>query len=399
MTDVQHRGMDIDHSFQRISTLALPVRSVTGLSAGPRGRRLSVRRCDLADFIGGSVMFEDAVPVSGPETMDQLHEMAGRPTAGVRDVLRDVQGDVLVLGAGGKMGLHVAAMVQRGFRELGQSNRVIAVSRFGNAAARKPFDKFEIETMSADLTDDAALAALPESAAVFFLAGVKFGACDDAALLHRMNVELPGRVARRFCDSRIVALSTGCVYSYVTPASGGSVETDPTAPVGPYANSCLGRERAFVDSGVRCCLIRLNYSVDLQYGVPVDVAQRVLNGLSIDVSMGYANFIWQGDAVATTIQALQLCASPAAVLNVTGVRIMAIRDMAEWFGNRFGCSVTITGSEAPTAWLNNAARACALFGPPSVDEQTLLQWVADWLESGGPTHGKPTHFEVRDGKF
>lgn len=335
----------------------------------------------------------------GPTTLHQLNELASRPTAGVLQTLRAHDGDVLVLGAGGKMGLHVAAMLQRGFREQGKRNRVVAVSRFGNSAARKQFDQIGIETHSADLTDDAALAGLPAAGAVFFLAGVKFGAGDNAALLQQMNVELPARVAERFRQSRIVALSTGCVYSYVTPGSGGSVESDRTEPVGAYAVSCLGRERAFVDSGARCCLIRLNYSVDLQYGVPVDVAQRVRSGLPVDVTMGYANFIWQGDAVSMIVQALDHVSETTAVLNVTGAKIMSIRDIANWFGERFQRPALVTGSETPTAWLNNAKRSHALFGAPSVDEETLMHWVADWLEAGGPTLGKPTHFEVRDGKF
>lgn len=342
----------------------------------------------------------DSLPrMPGPTTLQQLNELASRPTAGVLQSLRQLEGDVLVLGAGGKMGLHVSAMLQRGFRDLGKRNRVVAVSRFAGRETRNWFHGCGIETHSADLTDDAALAGLPDAGAVFFLAGVKFGAGDNAALLQQMNVELPARVAERFRQSRIVALSTGCVYSYVTPESGGSVETDRTEPVGDYAVSCLGRERAFADSGARCCLIRLNYSVDLRYGVPVDVAERVRSGLPVDVSMGYANFIWQGDAVSMIVQALDHVSEKTAVLNVTGAKIMSIRDIANWFGERFRRPALVTGAETPTAWLNNAKRSHALFGAPSVDEETLMHWVSDWLQAGGPTLGKPTHFEVRDGKF
>lgn len=334
-----------------------------------------------------------------PSSVNELHERASRPPEAVIRQLSSLSGDILVLGAGGKMGYHLSAMLQRGLAAAGASNRLYAVSRFGSSASQELFRRSGIAAVACDLTHPADLQALPDAAHIFFLAGVKFGASDDADLLHRMNVALPASVGQRFRGARIVALSTGCVYSYVAPESGGSSESDPAAPVGAYAQSCLGREQAFADSGASCCLIRLNYSVDLQYGVLVDVASKVLQGQPVDVTMGYANVIWQGDAIAAIIQSLELASSPPRVLNVTGSRILSIRDVAERFGRLFQKPVTIIGQEAPTAWLNNASRSHALFGLPTVGEDTLLEWVADWLQHGRPTLGKPTHFEVRDGVF
>lgn len=334
-----------------------------------------------------------------PGSMEELHERASRPTAGVVQTLSQLRGDVLVLGAGGKLGFHLSAMLQRGLQEAGHGGRVLAVSRFASPASTAIFRTHDIATLACDLTCPEQLRALPDAQTVFFLAGVKFGASADPQLLQRMNVDLPAQVAHRCSSSRIVALSTGCVYSYVRPDSGGSTETDAVDPVGDYARSCLGREQAFTRARVDCCLIRLNYAVDLQYGVLVDIAQKVLAEQPIDITMGHANVIWQGDAVAHIIQALQLTRSPASVLNVTGPRILSIREVALQFGRLLGKPVRLTGEEAPTAWLNNAALAHRLFGRPTVSEDTLMEWVADWVQQGRPTLGKPTHFEVRDGVF
>lgn len=338
-------------------------------------------------------------PDSPPSSVAELNERATRPDDRVRNALRELDGDVLVLGAGGKMGFHLSAMLHRTLAELGKSNRVIAVSRFGSAESKRPFEEYKIPFTACDLTDDQQLLSLPDCPNIFFLAGVKFGAGEDHNLLQKMNVELPSRVARRFPTSRIVALSTGCVYSYVTPESGGSVETDREDPVGAYALSCLGREQAFADSECRCCLIRLNYSVDLRYGVLVDIARRVLAEQPVDVTMGYFNAIWQGDAVAAIVQSIQHVEHPAHRLNLTGQRILSVREVALQFGRRFEKTVRFTGHEAPTAWLNNATLAHRLFGPPQIPEETLIEWVAHWLLQDLPTLDKPTHFEVRDGRF
>ena len=318
-----------------------------------------------------------------PPTSKTLDEFMSRPPDGVIATLEKTEGDFLVLGAGGKMGLHLCLMLQRGLEALGKSatQRVIAVSRFGSAETRAKFQSHGIETISADLSESGNLAALPDAPNVFFLAGVKFGTSHESGLLEKMNVQMPCAVADRFRESRIVALSTGCVYSFVAPESDGSTEEDATEPVGDYAISCLGREQAFRNAGEQwgtpTALIRLNYAIDLRYGVLVDIAQKVLDGRPVDVSMGYVNVIWQGDALVHTIQALPYASAPPFVLNVTGPGILRVRDLAEKFGERFGKKVMVEGEEQPTAWLNDASKAHEMFG----------------------TLDKPTHFETRDGKY
>jgi len=233
----------------------------------------------------------------------------------------------------------------------------------------------------------------------------KFGAKENLALTWAMNVHVPALIAERYRKSRIVAMSTGCVYPFVKPETGGSRESDPTGHAGDYAVSCFGREQAFLSAseknGTPLALIRLNYSVDLRYGVLVDVAHKVFNEQPIDVTMGHLNCIWQGDATRHIIRALGHASSApdAFFLNVTGKEILSVREMAAWFGERFGKAVTITGTEAPEVWLNNAGKSHRLFGEPEITEHTLAEWAADWLENGRPLLGKPTHFEVRDGKY
>lgn len=340
-----------------------------------------------------------------PQSLEELDLRASEPDPGVLATLEKSSGDILVAGAGGKMGFHLCRMLQRGFNQLGKSNRVLAVSRFGDASARAPFEECGITTLPADLTRGEETAALPDAGSVFYLAGMKFGTSDAPEVLKLFNEDMPVLVAERFAGIPIVALSTGCVYSFVTPGSGGSVETDPLDPVGDYAISCVGRERAFREASARdetpIALIRLNYSVDLRYGVLVDLAQQVYREEPVDVTMGYLNCIWQGDAVAHTVRALAHASTEPDpfLLNVTGSRILSVRELVARFGERFGKPVTITGEEAPTAWLNDASKSHRLFGPPRVSEDTLVDWVADWIESGRPLLGKPTHFEVRDGKY
>ena len=341
--------------------------------------------------------------MQSPTTLQELHERASRPDQGVVDTLKSCPGDVAVLGAAGKMGFHLTRMVQRALEVAGGNHRVYAVSRFSDPQSRTEFELNDIETINCDLSDVSQLAKLPECPNVFFLGGVKFGTSEDPELLRKFNVEMPALVAARFRSSRIVALSTGCVYPYVAPDSGGSRETDVVHPTGAYAESCLGRENAFVqaseNAATHVCLIRLNYSVDLRYGVPVDIGQRVRAGQPVDVSMGFVNVIWQGDATRHIVRALTLAAAPAKVLNVTGSRILSVREIAEKLGAVFGVLPQFSGEEAPTAWLNDPAQAHELFGPPEVDEDQLLKWVATWLKADGTTLNKPTHFETRDGNY
>ncbi len=344
-------------------------------------------------------------PIVCPQTVAELDRLAGEPNRGVVETLDRSEGDIVVAGAGGKMGFHLASMLRRGLDMLGSPRRVIAVSRFGDSEVRAGFEAAGIEAVSADLTRPDAVAALPPAGAVFYLAGKKFGTADSPEDLHRFNVEMPALVADRYRDSPIVALSTGCVYPFVRPSSGGARETDPTGPVGAYAVSCLEREQAFLEASERhrtpLALIRLNYSVDLRYGVLVDLATKILAGEAIDVTMGWFNCIWQGDAVAHIVRALgQAAPHPrACILNVTGPKTLSVRETAESIGRHLNLVVTFSGTEAPTAWLNDASKAHRLFGPPAVPEDRLVDWVAEWVGHGRPLLGKPTHFEVRDGNY
>ncbi|MCB1236698.1 MAG: NAD(P)-dependent oxidoreductase [Verrucomicrobiae bacterium] len=329
-----------------------------------------------------------------------------RPDAGVLGTVGDRSGDFAVLGANGKMGFHLCRMLRRAIEATDgpdSERRVVAVSRFGSEGARARFEEHGIVAIPADLGVPDQLSRLPAFPNVFFLAGVKFGTAHDPDLLRRMNVEMPARVAERFRDSRLVALSTGCVYSFTTPASGGSTEESDTVPVGDYAISCLGREAAFRDAadrhGTRSALIRLNYAIDLRYGVLLDIAQKVAAGLPVDVTMGHVNVVWQSDALSHTIQALPLADAPPFVLNVTGPGILRVRELAEKFGGHFGKEPVITGAEAESAWLNDASKAHRLFGPPAVGIDDMIAWVAEWVKAGGETLGKPTRFEARDGNY
>lgn len=325
------------------------------------------------------------------------------PSDAVVSQARAWHGDVLVLGAGGKMGLHVSMMLNEAIRRASAGARVVAVSRFQTLHDREAFEKAGIATIVCDLHDERAVASLPDASLVFFLAGVKFGTASNPASLRAMNIEVPRLVAGRFRKARIVALSTGCVYPF-TPVSGnGATEQTPPAPLGDYATSCLGREEEF--STASAChrtpvaLIRLNYSVEFRYGVLVDIAVKVMRGEPVDVTTGSVNVIWQRDAIEHIIRAAEHAASPPVVINITGAGIHSVRRIASDFGKLFGVMPRIIGEESSKAWLSNAAYAHALFGAPSVTLETMEQWIVAWLQSDGSLWGKPTGFETRDGKF
>ena len=341
--------------------------------------------------------------MSRPQTIDELDDQLSRPDPKVLAALEACPGNLAVLGAGGKMGFHTARMLQRSLDQLGRRDRVVAVSRFTFARSRDPFERCGIETIRADLTDAGQVTSLPDAANVFFLAGVKFGTSNDVELLHRFNGLMPRLVAERFGDSRIVALSTGCVYSFASPESGGSTEQSETDPPGDYAKSCLQRERAFVDGsknlGTPCSLVRLNYSVELRYGVLVDIAMQVFAGQPVSVETPFVNVIWQRDAISQIVQCLPCAESPPFIVNITGPETLSVRDLAERFGKRFGKRVAFTGQEAETCWLSNSTLARGRFGDPPMDVDRMIDWIAEWIEDGGETLGKPTKFHVRDGKY
>lgn len=348
---------------------------------------------------------ELTTPASPPPGYSgQVDEFLSRPSAALVAAVAAWPGPFVVLGAGGKMGLHLTAMLQRALQAAGRGERVLAVSRFSTLRDRGDFEAMGLATRSCDLSVARELETLPDAATVFFLAGVKFGTAGDPALLRRMNVEMPRLVAERYRQARIVAFSTGCVYPFVPPASGGAVETMPVdARAGAYAASCIERERAFADAaarhGTRVTLIRLNYAVEFRYGLLVDIAQRVHAGQPVDVSMGHVNVIWQPEAIDHSLRALDFAAAPAVPINVTGPEILSVRAIAEEFGRLLDRPVLFTGVEAETAWLSNARRAHQRLGTPPTTADTMQRWIAWWLRDGGDTWGKPTGFERRDGKF
>lgn len=343
----------------------------------------------------------DASPLPCPP--GDVDRFLSEPTAEVVATLARHPGPALVLGAGGKMGLHFSLMLVHAFRELGRKDSVTAVSRFRTLRDRESFERHGIATQVCDLEKPGDLAGLPDAATVYFLAGVKFGTSDAPDLLRRLNVELPGKVAQRFRGARIAALSSGCVYPFVTPASGGATERTPASPISAYARSCLERENAFAetsrDHGTPVVLIRLNYAVEFRYGLLVDIAERVLHGRPVDVTTGYVNVIWQRDAVADCLRSIDLSATPASIINVTGPGILRVRDLAERFGRALNRTPVFTGREEETAWLNDASQAHRLFGLPPTPVDRMVEWISAWLSREGPTWGKPTGYESRDGQF
>ncbi|HEV3262470.1 MAG TPA: hypothetical protein VG013_36800 [Gemmataceae bacterium] len=336
-------------------------------------------------------------------SVEQLEDLLSEPSAGVVETLGRLEGDLVILGAGGKMGPSLARMAKRASDVAGKRRRVIAVSRFSSGGLEARLRAHGIETLRCDLLDQAQLDGLPDAANVVYMAGMKFGSTGQPGLTWAMNAYLPGLVSTKYRRSRIVAFSTGNVYGLSPVARGGSVETDVPRPVGEYAMSCLGRERVFEHFSrtlaIPMALLRLNYAVELRYGVLVDLAQRVLVGEPVDLSMGHVNIIWQADANDMALRAFDHVSSPPFVVNIAGPELLRVRALAEQFGQLTGKPVRLQGSESMDALLSNGAVGHRLLGYPRVGLQQLMGWVVNWVLRGGETFGKPTHFEVRDGEF
>jgi dTDP-4-dehydrorhamnose reductase len=309
----------------------------------------------------------------------------------------------MLLGAGGKMGPSLARLAQNALTAAGSGSKVHAVSRFSDAEAGRSLREAGVNTINADLMDDAQLAALPDVPNIVYLVARKFGTTGSEHLTWALNTYLPGRVAERFRAARIVAFSSGNVYPLSRVALGGSAEADPAGPVGEYAQSVLGRERMFtygsLQHGTPVALLRLNYAIDLRYGVLLEVARAVRDGTPVDLRMGNANVIWQGDANEYALRALQHCSSPPRILNITGPETVSIRWLARRFGERLGVPPVFVHEEQDTALLNNAAQAHSLFGYPRVTLLQMIDWTAHWVARDGETHGKPSHFQEREGQF
>lgn len=333
---------------------------------------------------------------------DQLDALLSAPTPFVIETFGRVRGDLIVLGVAGKLGASLACMARRASDAAGDQRRVIGVARF-SARGENALRAQGIETIRCDLLDEDALARLPDAPLVVFMAGTKFGTTGSESTTWAMNTFLPGLICRKYRDSRIVAFSSGNIYGLTPVRSGGSRETDPLRPVGEYAASCVGRERVLEHFsrtlGIPMAILRLNYACDLRYGVLVDLAIRVRDGLPIALAMGHFNTIWQGDAIAMSLRAFSQVASPPFVVNVTGPETLSVREVCVRLGELLGREVRFEGEESASALLSNAELGLARLGRPRVDATELLERVADWVAKGGRNLGLPTHFESRDGCY
>jgi len=338
------------------------------------------------------------------KTESELEELLSRPDEKTAEAMAALDGDLLILGAGGKMGPSLARLARRACDRAGISKRIIAVARFTNPNLPAELKDHGIETIACDLLDPEALRLLPDIPNVIFMAARKFGTSGEAHMTWAMNTYLPGLVADRWRDSKIVAFSTGNVYPLRSIAQGGATERTPVDPVGEYAQSALGRERMFEYGSARwgtgCVILRLNYAVELRYGVLVDIGLAVFERRTVSLSMPCVNVIWQGDANSWCLRSFAHCQAPPLILNITGPETLSVRQLALEFGKLFGMEPTFApGSEATSALLNDAAKACGLFGQPTVGTSELISWIADWIRNQGALLNKPTHFQTRDGKF
>jgi len=337
------------------------------------------------------------------QTETQLEELLTTPGPALVEFIKTVPGPLLVLGAGGKMGPTLAALARRAAELAGHKLDIVAVSRFSDAQSRQSLETRGVQTLACDLLDARGVSKLPDSPSILYLVGLKFGTAQNPGATWAMNTIVPARVAERFRDARIVALSTGNVYPLSEVGRGGSLETDPLTPFGEYANAAVGRERVFEfysrAQNTPVTQLRLFYAVELRYGVLVDIAQKVHAGESIDLGNGYFNCIWQGDANEMVIRSFSLCAAPPTAWNLCRPEVFSVRDAATRLGALLGRAPRFHGTEAPTALLGNARPLCGRLGEPAVKLEQMLKWIAPWVAQGGRSLGRSIDFKVRDGKY
>jgi hypothetical protein len=347
-------------------------------------------------------MMPEALP-ERIETEADLDEIMSRPSPDLTSFIRSIKGPLVVLGAGGKMGPSLCLLARRTADEAGHELEVVAVSRFSSPDAARWLEDQGIRVHRADLMDPEAVAGLPDAENVLYYVGLKFGTRDAPARTWAVNTLVPASISRRYEKARIVALSTGNVYPFVPVAGGGSTETDALTPLGEYPNAAVARERIFEYfsqcNGTPITLVRLNYAVDLRYGVLVDIATTIAQRKPVDLTMGYFNCIWQRDANDMILRAFDLARAPATPLNLTGPEKLSVRHIAGQLGDLMGMKVTFKGEEAETALLSNTSEAIARLGAPRTPLDSILRWTAAWVKDGGPVLGKPTGFDVRDGRY
>lgn len=334
----------------------------------------------------------------------ELEQALGTPSEALIADLATGSGDLVILGAGGKMGPTLAMLARRGLDAAGRaSDTVYAVSRFGDAEVRARLEEAGVVVVPFDLIENDDLSALPDAPNVIFMVGAKFGAATAPSWAWAVNAALPDRVARRYRDSAIAVLSTGNVYPFVSAASGGADESVTPSPIGEYAQSCLGRERVFEfgaqERGTKVAVIRLNYAVDLRYGVLADIGRAVQDGEPVSLATANVNVVWQGYANEVVLRSLTRASSDVFTINLTGPEMLSVEAVARRFGELLGRDVTFVDEPQSTALLSAAHRCMALFGYPEVGAHRLIEMQADWLKAGLPLIGKPTKWAVRDGKF
>ncbi|MFA1820827.1 NAD-dependent epimerase/dehydratase family protein [Virgibacillus oceani] len=337
------------------------------------------------------------------QNLEMLEEIMTKPSSSLIEDVKKISGDILLLGVGGKMGPTMAKLAKRAINAAGLDKKVIGVSRFSSGNLREELEASGIETIAADLLNDEELQGLPEIENVIFMAGKKFGTTGNEHATWGMNTYLPGRVAEKYSNSNIVVFSSGNIYPFVDVTTAGCTERTPTQPVGEYAQSCLGRERIFTyfskKNNTPILLYRLNYAIDMRYGVLLEIAKQVFQGKPVDLTTGHVNVIWQGDANEYALRSLLHCSTEPEILNITGPETISVRWLAEEFGRQFGKEITFKNNEAPSALLNNAGKAHKLFSYPSVTLQEMIEWTAVWLQNDGEVIEKPTHFQERQGAF
>ena len=346
------------------------------------------------------------MPIDLPDKItseEQLDEVMSLGSPALIRMMKKISGDIIILGCAGKIGVQLAMTAVKAIAKTGGKNKVIGVSRFSDEKARKKMESFGSKTVVCDLLDRDRVDKLPKVPNVIFMAGRKFGTSGSEEMTWAMNTVVPANVAHHFKESKIVVFSTGNVYDLTAVCGAMPTEDDLTDPRGGYAQSALGRERVFEYfsnlNKTPVSIVRLNYAIDLRYGVLRDIATRVYDGQPIDLSNGHVNVIWQGDVINQSILCLEHCSSPANIINMTGPETASVRYIAEQFAQIFKKDVNYINEETPTALLNNASKAARLFGYPTVPLLRMIEWVAHWIELGGASLDKPTHFEVRDGKF